>query len=329
MAIGLASNFQIYQEQINGGFVEELAQNTAAFNAASANAIRLITDRKRGEYEQTSFFENVTSLITRRDLTSVSSATDQALTQDEFVSVKLARKIGPIANTLDSFRKVARGANDQALSFLLGTQIAKAIQADMLNSALRAARNGLDNQTNNTFTTAGATQTIETTDLVEGLNLFGDQAQRIVLWVMHSKVFYDLVKEQIGLAITNVADVNIVTGMPITLGRPVLVTDSAALIDTGSPTGDDDYYTLGLVRDGVTVEDSEEETIHTELVSGLENLVVRLQGEFAYNLGLKGFKWDVTNGGANPTDATVATGTNWDSVMDSAKDLAGVVIQSK
>lgn len=329
MAIGLASNFQIYEEQINGGFVETLAQNTNAFNAASRGAIRLMTDRKRGQYEQISFFENVTSLVTRRDLTSVASATDQALTQDEFVSVKLSRKIGPVANTLDSFRKIARGANDQALSFLLGTQVAKAIQVDMLNSGLRAAKNGIDNVSSNTYTTTGATQTLATTDLVQGLNLMGDQAERVVLWVMHSKVFYDLVTDQINSAITNVADVNIATAMPVTLNRPVLVTDSTALIDTGSPTGDDDYFTLGLVQDGVMIEDSEEETIHTELVTGLENLVVRLQGEFTYSLGLKGFAWDIANGGANPDDTAVALGTNWDSVMDSGKDLAGVVIQSK
>ena len=64
-------------------------------------------------------------------------------------------------------------------------------------------------------------------------------------------------------------------------------------------------------------------------VTGLENLVVRLQGEFAYNLGVKGFKWDTANGGANPSDAAVGTGTNWDAAVSSYKDYAGIVIQSR
>ena len=57
-------------------------------------------------------------------------------------------------------------------------------------------------------------------------------------------------------------------------------------------------------------------------------LRVRLQGEYAYNVGVKGTAWDVANGGVNPDDATLGTGTNWDSVMDDVKDLAGVHIET-
>lgn len=36
----------IYPELVHGGMVETLVQNTDAFNAASRNTIRLVTDRK-------------------------------------------------------------------------------------------------------------------------------------------------------------------------------------------------------------------------------------------------------------------------------------------
>jgi hypothetical protein len=88
------------------------------------------------------------------------------------------------------------------------------------------------------------------------------------------------------------------------------------------------YHTLGLVQNAVVVEDSEETMMESQIITGLENLVVRLQGESAYNLGLKGFKWDVSNGGANPSDSAVGTGSNWDAVATSYKDWAGVVIKS-
>jgi hypothetical protein len=64
-----------------------------------------------------------------------------------------------------------------------------------------------------------------------------------------------------------------------------------------------------------------------DLVSGLEQISYRLQGEYAYNLGLKGYTWDIANGGANPSAAALATGTNWDQVATDDKDTAGVILK--
>lgn len=326
MAIGKNSDFKVYDEYVHGAFIETLVQQTNAFNAASRGTIVLQDNRLKGNYEYESFMANISSLVSRRDLTSVAAATDLAQTQEEFISVKINRKVGPVAQTLDSFRKIMRSADEGSLSYLIGTQVAKAMMVDKLNNGLRAARAAIDNQSTNT-TTIGTD--ITTAGLVTGLALMGDMADRVSCWVMHSKVYFDLVQNQIAANIDGVSNFNVATAQPVTLNRPVIITDSESLRVDGSPTGDYDYYTLGLVPNGIMIENSEEEMIHAEIVTGLENLVVRLQGEFAYNLGLKGFKWDVANGGANPTDATVATGSNWDTAATSYKDFAGVVIQSK
>lgn len=326
MAIGTVSNFQIYQDQVHGGIVETLARNTDAFNAASRNAIRLISNRLRGNFAQESFVQNISGIVSRRDNTVVTSATDLAVTQDEFTSVKVNRKFGPIANTLDSWRKIQAGEDSKNLSFLIGTQIAKGMQADQLNTGLAALTGALTNVGATVTVTSGANLT--TQNLVSSLALFGDRADRIGIWVMHSKPFYDLVSGQITANIDGVSNFNVATGTPITLNRPVLVVDDPALVVTGSPTGDDDYYTLGLQPNALVVEDSEEEEVFTDVVTGLENIVVRLQGEFAYNVGLKGFKYS-TGAGANPNAATISTGSNWTNVMNDIKDLGGVVIQTK
>ena len=323
MATGKASDFKIYQDELRGGIVERLTQASDHFNKAGG-AIRLSTISRRGEYAKESFFKNISSLVTRRDTTSVSAATDLAATMDEIISVKLNRKVGPIAQTLDAFRKVQLAAGEDSLSFLIGTQIAKAMEVDMLNSAIRAGRAALANQSSVTYDYS-ATGTMATTALVSGLAKFGDAANRISAWVMHSKVYFDLIQSQI--APTNQGDVVagavLAAASPLTLNRPVIVTDSADLIVTGTP---DAYYTLGLTADALVVENSEEEMMEAQIVTGLENLVVRLQGEYAYNLGVKGFKWDTANGGANPADATVGTGSNWDTAFTSLKDWAGVAI---
>jgi len=321
----------IYPELVHSGMVETLVQNTDAFNAASRNAIRLVTARRMGDFAQESFFKNVTNLVNRR---AVNASPDNAavnssnVPMDETISVKLNRRIGPIDQTLDSFRKLGRNADMEVLSMLLGEQIAKAVQVDQLDAGLESVVAALTNQPNVYLNLGDSPSSTITTDLlVQTLAKFGDAASRIAVWVMHSKVFFNLVQQQIAANIDGVSNFNVASASPITLNRPVLVTDSAALEVTGSPTPTE-YITLGLTADAVTLEDSEEEFMYSDLITGRENMVVRLQGEFAYNVGVKGFKWDTANGGINPTNASLGTGTNWDSVMDSYKDFAGVALKT-
>lgn len=314
----------IYPELVHSGISETLVQNSAAFNGASRGAIRLVPARRQGDFAQTSFFKNVANLIERRAVTGSPdnpAVTPKTLPGDEFISVKLNRRIGPVDATLDAFKKLGREPNMEVVSFGLGEQVAKAQQLEWLNDGLTAVVSGIANQ-GSLLVTRSPEQTLDSDMLVDGLAAFGDAASRIVIWVMHSKVYFDLVKSQFAANIDGVSNFNIATGTPITLNRPVLVTDSTDLVN-GSI-----YTTLGLTEDAVVIEESETPFIHNEIISGNENLVVRLQGEYAYNLGLRGLAWDITNGGINPDNAALGTGTNWDSVMDDVKDLPGVAIQS-
>jgi hypothetical protein len=252
----------------------------------------------------------------------VSSATDLALTQDEFIRVKLNRKIGPVANTRDSFRKIMARYSQTEFTDIIAEQASNAQQLDMLNSVLRAGRAALANQSSVLYD--GTAGTMSTATLVNGLAKFGDAADKVVCWVMHSKAYFDLVQSQITANIDGISNFNVQTGTPVTLNRPVVLSDSAALI-AGSPS---QYYTLGLTAGALLAESSEQDDIVIDEVTGNENLIVRIQGEYAFNAGVKGFKWDVANGGANPNDTALATGSNWDTAVTSYKDFAGVVIST-
>lgn len=324
----------IYPELVHSGMSETLVQNTDAFNSASLNALRIVTNRQKGDFAQESFFKNVSNIVQRRDVDTSPANPAVASTGvpiDEFVSVKLNRRIGPIDQTLDSFRKLGDNPDMEVLSFLLGGQIAKAMQIEMLDTLIRSVVATITAQATLTNGTLGAPSPeaglLDTDHLVDGLALFGDAASRVKIWVMHSKPYYDLVKNQIAANIDGLSNFNVATATPVTLNRPVLVTDSAALIDSSS-SPEAQYITLGLTEDAAIAEDSESDMMHSEVITGQENLVTRLQGEYAYNVGCKGVKWDVTNGGVNPNDAALGTTTNWDSVMDNVKDLPGVAILS-
>lgn len=335
MATGTKANMKVYNEYIHTGVTEVLTQVADAMNGASQGAIRMSSVSRRGDYVYESMFQVISGLVSRRVTTgtaATASAADTPLVQIENVSVKLNRKLGPVANTMDSLRKIGdQGVDEDAMNLVLGQQAGTAMSLDMLNSALRAGRaalNATGPATTNKYTITSS-GTLTTAGLVNGLAKLGDRADRVVCWIMHSKPYYDLVNNQISANIDGVSNFNVATATPVTLNRPVVVTDSAALVGSSGSPATSDYYTLGLVPGALEVEDSEETFIHSDIVTGLENLVVRYQGEFAYNLGVKGATWDVGNGGENPSDTAVATSTNWDPVQSSYKDYAGVMVVSK
>lgn len=320
MAIGKASDFVIRDELFDTVFVEQINQNVNAFNGASANTIRFVQSGLEGDYARKRFFDRLTGGVARRDTTSVSAATDTALTQDEVISVKCSRAFGPYAQTLDAFEK-AQISSEQMTS-MLAIEFADEFLKDALNTALSAASTAISGEAGLVYDYTG-TGNLAHAALITGRGKMGDAYGRVKAWVMHSKPFHDLVGAQLSVASGNVADFAIYEGMTGTLGLPVIVTDSASLVLDATT---DNYYTLGLVEDAVTVTESENRRMVSDLVTGLDNLVMRVQGEHAYNVEVKGFKWDTTNGGVNPTGATIATATNWDAVVASDKDKAGVRI---
>ena len=329
MTIGIASNFKVYQDEMRGGIVETLTQASNYFNGAG-NAIILSTVSRRGDYAKESFFKNIANIVSRRNTTSVSAATDLSLLLSDITSVIQNSNFDPANQTYSAISKVAMDMTLGEFSFMLGEMIGKGMQVEMLNSALRAAGAALVQ--NSTVLYDAGTGTLTTADLVKGLAKFGDRASNITAWVMHSKNYFDLMEHQIGTS----ANGDIVSGTvvqaatPATLNRPVIVTDSDSLkVAGGSGSGAyTDYHVLGLTAGGVVVENSENERVVLDEVTGLENLVIRMQGEYAYNLGVKGYKYDVSVG-ANPSDANLGASATWDLAASSHKDVAGVIIQCR
>ncbi len=325
MAIGKYSDFKVYESEFMGGFIESVEMETNVFNTSSDGAIQLIPSRLKGHYNKESFFKNIANLVTRRDITSTASVTDLALTQGEFIGVKCNRKIGPVANTLDSFKKIA--ADPQEFSFILGQQWGKQAAKDYVDTALGAVGAAIAGQASLVKDITGETlKTANHASISQTMAKMGDQASRIKCFVMSSKTYFDLVGQSIADKIVNVADIVIYGGVPGTFNRPVIVTDSPSLMIAGTPNT---YRSLALVEGAVVVEESEERNIVSEIVTGLENLVLRYQGEMAFNTTVKGFQYDIANGGVNPSSAAVLTSSNWDLVVGDVKSGPGALMLSE
>lgn len=327
MAAGTRSAFTINNEYLRTRISELMAQNGDALNAASNGAIRLDTISRRGDFVTSSFFTQIANLVVRRDPTSVADVDDTPMGMSELVTVKTNRRIGPVAMTWDAFKKMQGQFTETEFTGLVAVQAAQAMQLEMLNTGILAARAALRQQSASYLTEASLGR-ISSQTLIDALAKMGDQASRIVAWVMHSKVYYDLVGNQLAANITGVSNFNIATGTPVTVNRPVIVTDSDSLFTNIASPDVTNYFTLGLVRDAVALENSEEEDIVSQTITGKENLIQRYQGEYAYNIGILGFSWDTQNGGVNPTTTALGTGTNWDPAFTDVKNRAGVAIMT-
>lgn len=324
MAAGTQSDFQIYNEQYYSGVTETLTQNANIFNGASGNALQMVPQRVKGQFEQASFIQLVANLDQRRDTTSVSAVTDKKLEQDEEVGVKLNRRLGPVAQTDDAWRKIA--ASNEELSLILGRQSGVAIAITYANSLLRSLVACMKGNSGIILDKTDESTAIDFTYLNEALELFGDRAGRVITWVMHSKPYFRLVSKAITDKITDVANMAIYNGTTGTLGRPVVVSDSSALYtDTGGSNNVRTYHILGLVQGAGTVKQSEEQKAVLDSLSGYENLMTRFQGEYAFNVSALGYGYKTT-AGANPNDATLGVSASWEQVVTDDKDTAGVML---
>lgn len=315
MATSTINDMKVYDDLAVGAFYERISQNINAFNEASSGSLVLNAEFKQGDYAKQSFFKNFSGL-SRRDDTSTSAASAAKLIQDENISVKLKRKF--LAEvTRDSFRSLGLTMDDFAM--MCGEQMADETRQEALERAISAIDAFLAAQTGNNLDVSGngSNTQLSHINLNEALKLMGDKSSSIGAWVMSGAAFHALLGNMLGGTAPQFNDsgISVYNGGVPTLGRPVLVTDSATLNPSGK------FVVLGL-RDAAAIATITEATdVLIDDVSGGENLIKRFQAEAAYNLQLRGAKW---SGSRNPVSASVSTAGNWTANVTSNKDLPGV-----
>ena len=311
------TQMQVFNQYIMPATIESLSQMVEKFNAASNGAFRLTTEGFDGDFFQESFFASVHSAQRRVDrYASNTSATATDLTQNLANAVKVAGGFGPIRfepSQLTWLNKpTAEGIEVASRNF------AEAMLKDQLNSAIAALVAATRNQAG-AFYNPGTAITQNTIN--SGHALFGDASSRIVADVMDGSTFHKI----IGQNLTNAANLYRAGDVTVVdvLGRTIVVTDAPALFIDDTT----DYnVVLGLVDSAAIVYDAGDVVSNIETVNGKLRIETTMQVDYSFGLRLKGYSWDSANGGKSPTDAELATGSNWDKCVTSIKDTAGVAI---
>lgn len=313
------SQMDVFNQYIMPATIETLAQMVDKFNANSNGAIRLTTEGFDGDFYQESFFASIHSAQRRVDrYANQGTPTATDLSQNTANAVKVAGGFGPIRfepSQLTWLRKpTAEGIEVASRNF------AEALLADQLNTAIACLVAAIENQGADTTVDVSATGEATYGTMNSAHALFGDASSLIAADVMNGAQFHKL----IGQNLTNGAQLFVAGNVQVVdiLGRPVIVTDAPALFETGTPNVN---KVLGLAEGAAIVFDGGDVVSNIETTNGKTRIETTMQVDYSFGVKLKGYSWDIANGGKSPTDAELATGSNWDKVATSIKHTAGVL----
>lgn len=312
------SDMKVFNEYVREATIETVAQMVDKFNAASGGAIQLSTQGFDGDYMMKSSFASLHSAQRRVDRYATNtSAAATVLAQLQHNTVKIAGGFGPIQWEPAQLRWV--GDNPAAAVEVISRNMAESIMKDMLNTGIAAAVAAIENVGATAYFDTG-TGPIGYADINTAHSRFGDMSQLLICDVMDGATYHGL----IGLNLANATELfqaGNVTVVSI-LGKLVVVTDAPALRETGTGA---DQKVLSLVSGGIIVHDAGDLVTNIETNNGSQRIATTMQADYTFGLGLKGYAWDVTSGGKSPTDAALATGSNWDKIATSLKHTAGVL----
>lgn len=312
------SNMQVFNQYLMEATAETLGQQIDKFNAASNGAIVLTSLNFEGDFFERSFYSALHSAKRRVDRYDANgSVSSTPLAQLKESAVKVAGGFGPISFEPAQMTWIRK--NEAEAIAVISAQLSDAMMQDQLNSGIAGLVAAISNQvtaTNDVSASAG----ISYSAMNDSHALFGDSSMGLVAQVMNGTAYHKLV----GQNLTNTPQLFQAQNVTVVdiLGKPVIVTDSPALYAAGTPNT---LNVLSLVSGAVTVMDGSDVVTNIETSNGNARIETTMQADYSFGLALKGYTWDTTNGGKSPTDAEIATGSNWDKVATDIKHTAGVI----
>lgn len=312
------ANMQVYDTEIYTTTIELLGQKLDAFNAASGGTIVLNTNAWAGNYTKESFFQTIAGAQRRVDRGAANgSQAATNLTQSEFVGVKVAGGFGPV--TFEPSQMTYLLQSPEAAILAISEGFSDALLADQLNTAVGAAVAAVENVpalVNDVSASAGLSQKV----LNSGHFKFGDQQGMLAADIMHSSGSEALINKALdnGERLFESSNVTVI-GI---LNKIIVSADIPALYVSGVPNK---TKVLSVCAGGVIVDNSSDIITNMETSNGKNRIETTWQADYTFGLKLKGYSWDVANGGTSPEDSELFTGSNWDMAVTDKKHSLGTL----
>jgi hypothetical protein len=318
------SDLAVYSEYAYSTMTELVAQEVEKFNAASQGTIILSAAANQGDFSDIAKWKKISGLVRRRNAYGSGAVSAKEMLNIVDTMVKVAAGTPPVNINPSQFLWIQK--NPEEAGVVLGEQLAGDLLADMLNTAILAGYAAMVQTSAILYNaTSDTPDTLTASAMVKAAAKLGDRSQDIAAWVTHSLPYHNFVSNNLAMTNNALFTYGTVAVRTDVQGRPIIISDSTALIDT--TPNPDTYHVLGLVPGAIIVEQNNDYIANESTVNGDENIKRTWQAEWSYNVGIKGYAWDKTNGGKSPTDAALGTSTNWDKYATSDKDGPGVILK--
>jgi hypothetical protein len=326
-----APDDMVYKDILRAEEYRRTVEKTDLFNQASAGAIVLESDPARqlaasGDFTQTARWKPISNLISRRENTTPGTAVD--VRKLEMTGGKLVRQTlgcGPVSVTDIQARKAGRPFDMNAAMVNLGQQFAEAKLLTIRDNLIAAASAAVDNVSQHVLDVARGTASGEKVlcsmaYINQMLALMGDAREQIAAFVMPSAVFADLVGDTItSYAFDRAAGVTLYQDVVQAFGRAVLVVDAPALSNDLTSGYYSEYSVLGLGVGALTGRVLYDQGVEIQRDILKQSSMTYVREDFDVEYEVFGMKWNAVTD--NPTDAELATSSNWDSEYDDLRQL--------
>lgn len=305
----------LVQEQIN------------VFNAASNGALVLGSGQVIADFVEQISLGLIANLVTERNpyAPAGTDALLKVLAEQLTNNVNLYGKVGPFVITTGIMEKINRDA--ATISATIAAQAAQGVIQQYLKSAVGALAAAIGSNSKAVHTqparvnpNAGGANVLMLMDFPLAAGKFGDAAGMINTWVMDGATWANFTAYQVIPNVEQLFNIGNINVMSDGLGRRFLVTDAL------SGTAGVQNSVLGLVPAAAVVTTT---GLNMEAGTRLggENIEKLLQGEFSYNLALKGYRLKKTYtdklDGKTPTkQADMLKASNWETVTGGNVDAA-------
>lgn len=311
-----------------------MAFNANIFNERSNNCIRMDATTFAGNARQTS---NVRmpkdGLLRYRDPTGDKTLSTLRLYRDTDNEVRFSMGTNPLVytnaefNTLKQDPKLAAAQYGQTVGITTSEELAKlsvAVLATCLKSDARVVTD-VSSRAKQGNVAMGIIQPI---DFVTATTPFGDRMNDLSIIVLHSKVYLDLMAQNVfNNANDRVYNLGSMIYREDLLGRRYLITDNPALYDSASKK----YTTLGLrTGHGVRIGMNSDLTTLITPKTGKENISYEIQSEWTNTLKVDNYRYRLGSDDAAALDyAKMVNAGNWEIIDNSSPKLqSGFVITS-
>lgn len=327
----MLSDLAVFTEYAYAAATQVVAQQVALFNEAAQGTFILRPANHSGDFSEVAFWKRLQGLVRRRNAYGNGNIPQISFAMVTENMVKIAAGTPTVDLSPSQFKWINEDPATRGTA--MGQQLGQDMVRDMFNTGLGGLVASHSQVAGLVVDRRGQGDgRLALSHFNDAQAVYGDRWRDLAAWVMHSTAMFGLFDK----ALTNdnrlftFQDVNV---MRDPFGRVFIVSDAPGLL---IPAGADpaanpaSVLTLGVKPGAVVVDQNDDFTDNFDTQNGKENIQTTYQAEWSYNLGVRGFAWDKTNGGKSPTDAALLSGANWDRVDGyNDRDLACVMIKTR